>query len=92
MGCSELNDDLYRIGVVNSPACSCGARRENQFHFFMTCPKYVNIRQQLHSEIIKVARFSIGTVLYGDKELSVKTNIDIAELVHNFITNSGRFQ
>ncbi len=92
MGCSELNDDLYRIGVVNSPACSCGARRENQFHFFMTCPKYVNIRQQLHSEIIKVARFSIGTILYGDKELSVKTNIDIAELVHNFITNSGRFQ
>ena len=92
MGCSELNDDLYRIGVVNSPSCSCGARRENSFHFFMICPKYLAIRQHLHSELIKTAKYSIGTILYGDKELSVKKNNEIVDLVHNFITNSNRFQ
>ncbi len=91
MGCSELNDDLYRIGVIDSPACSCGARKENAFHFFMVCPKYTTIRQQMHSEIIKAAKYSIGVILYGDKNKCDKTNNDIVNLVHNFITSSNRF-
>ncbi len=92
MGCSELNDDLYRIGVTGSPACSCGARRENPFHFFMTCPNYTFIRQQLHAEIITLSKYSIGTILYGDKTKSDEVNRDIVNLVHNFIIDSNRFQ
>ncbi len=101
MSCSELNDDLDRIGVTNSPSCSCGATKENMenaFHFFMTCPNYSILRQQheqLHADIIKHAKYSIGTILYGDKTKCVKTNSDIVHLVHSFIMfiiNSNRFQ
>ncbi len=91
MGCSQLNDDLYRIGVVDSPACSCGARKENAFHYFMMCPKYTVIRQELHSELVKVAKYSIGTILHGDKDRSVNTNTNVVYLVHNFILQSERF-
>ena len=92
MGCSVLNDDLYRIGVTNSPSCSCGARKENAFHFFMTCPNYSVLRQQLHADMIKYTKYSIGTILYGDKTKCDKTNSDIVHLVHNFILDSNRFQ
>ncbi len=92
MGCSELNDDLYKIGVTHSPACSCGARKENSFHYFMTCPNYAIIRQQLHAEMIKLTKYSIGTILYGDKTKSEQVNTDIVILVHNFIVESNRFQ
>ncbi len=92
MCCSELNDDLYKIGVTHSPACSCGARKENSFHYFMTCPNYAIIRQQLHAELIKLTKYSIGTILYGDKTKSEQVNTDIVILVHNFIVESNRFQ
>ena len=47
------------------------------------CPKYTVIRQELHSELVKVAKYSIGTILYGDKEksVSVNTNTNVVYLV-----------
>jgi hypothetical protein len=37
---SFLNYDLSKVNIVNDAACSCGAPREDAFHYFVTCPNY----------------------------------------------------
>ncbi len=39
------------------------------------------IRQQVHSEIIKAARYSTGVIFYGNKDKCDKMNIDIVNLL-----------
>ena len=65
MGCSQLNSDLYKIGVVESPSCSCGANRETVHHFFFECDKYVILRNELQCKIIRFGNFNLKTVLFG---------------------------
>ncbi len=57
MGCSDLNDDLYRIGVSASPACACGARKENAFHHFMIVPDSMPSDKTLHAKIIALGAY-----------------------------------
>ena len=39
---SFLNYDLSKVNIVNDAACSCGAPREDAFHYFFTCPNYTD--------------------------------------------------
>ena len=48
---SFLNSDLYKINIVDSPACACGAPCEDLFHFFFVCDRYVNFRRELLSHL-----------------------------------------
>ena len=42
---SFLNYDLSKVNIVNDAACSCGAPREDAFHYLFTCPNYTEIRR-----------------------------------------------
>ena len=42
---SFLNFDLSKLNIVNDAACSCGAPREDAFHYFFNCPNYTEIRR-----------------------------------------------
>jgi hypothetical protein len=44
---SFLNHDLYKVHILSSPACSCGAPQEDANHFFFVCTKYSEIRNEL---------------------------------------------
>ena len=94
MGCSQLNSDLHRIGVVESPSCSCGADIENIYHFFFQCSKYVLLRNELQSEITNLGNFNLNTILFGNRGQGVtqSQNEDIFNAVQKFIKNSGRFK
>jgi hypothetical protein len=41
---SFLNYDRSKVDIVNDASCSCGAPRENVYHYFFTCPNYAEIR------------------------------------------------
>jgi hypothetical protein len=41
---SFLNYDLLKVIIVNDAACSCGAPREDAFHYLFTYPNYTEIR------------------------------------------------
>ena len=58
MGCSELNSDLFKIGVVNTQICVCGHGPETSYHFFFVCQKYMLMRTELHSKIIHLSSFN----------------------------------
>ena len=42
-----LNYHLHRIGIKQSPACSCGFINESKFHYFLYCPSYAAQRQTI---------------------------------------------
>ncbi|KAK3095789.1 hypothetical protein FSP39_019145 [Pinctada imbricata] len=91
-GCSSLNGDLYRVNLLSDSSCSCGAPIENAEHFFFNCRKYQNIRDELFSKIIQLgATIDIRTFLYGDTELSIRTNIKVFDAIHKYISLSKRF-
>ena len=42
-----LNYHRHRIGIKQSPACSCGFINESKSHYFLYCPNYAAQRQTL---------------------------------------------
>ena len=91
MGCSQLNHDMHKIGIVTSPACSCGAEIENSFHYFFECIKYTTERNLLHQNIIVLAPFTLQTLMFGNPKCSKAVNKIIFDSTHTYILNSGRF-
>ena len=92
MECSKLNFDLcYRLYVSDSPACRCGALRETAEHFFMECPLFTNIRDNLFTAVSRHTACTTQILLYGDTNLSDIVNFSIFDAVHDYITESNRF-
>ena len=91
LNCSSLNSYLHRIGVMGTPACSCGARCETTHHYFLQCLIYETQRRQLDTTISVLAPFTLSTVLYGSHLCSLKENKTIVEAVYKFIKESKRF-
>ena len=42
-----LNNDLFKVNIISNPPCSCGAIREDFYHYFFECPQYNGIRNDL---------------------------------------------
>ena len=91
MGCRQLNSDLHKIGVVESPSCSCGANIETSYHFFFQCNRYVLLRNELQCKIITLGNFNLKTLLFGTNG-TTSQNEDIFKAVHKYIKYSGRFK
>ena len=90
LGCSRLNSHLFKIGVVDSPLCSCGTGVEDTLHYLFTCPLYRNLRVDLSNKIIPIAPFTSQTVLYGNKTCSLDDNYLIFSAVHEYIEKTER--
>ena len=92
IGCSKLKFDLcFNLKVIENPQCSCGARYENAFHFFMQCPNYADIRLNLFSIISIFTKVTVDTIFHGHTDLTSEQNEVVIEAVHSFILKSERF-
>ena len=92
MECSKLNFDLScRLYVRDSPACRCGAAREDASHFFFDCPYYADIRNKLFAAVTEHAACNLKTLLFGNEHLSIDDNRFIFDAVQEFIDQSNRF-
>ena len=61
-----------RIILVPYSSCNCGHPREDALHYFIQCPNYNAIRESMRRTVTNVgASFNIGTLLYGNLEISV---------------------
>ena len=92
MGCSQLNYNMHKMGILSSPACSCGAPVETSYHYFFECPNYVIHRNYLQLKVIPLAPFTLNTLLYGSNSCPKANNKIIFEATQNFISQSGRFK
>ena len=92
MQCSSLNFDLCcRLYVRDNPSCRCGANNETACHFFMHCPLYKDIQTKLIADVTKHTVCNTETLLFGNENLPKDANRHIFDAVHEFITQSNRF-
>ena len=89
---SQLNSHLFKIGVNDSPKCSCGSPSEDSWHYIFTCPSYAAPRSILHTKISRLAPFTLRTVLFGSFEGSFEENSEIFSAVQEFISKMSRFK
>ncbi len=89
---SFLNNDLYKSNILSSPNCTCGVPREDAFHFFFECSKYIDIGRHL---LICVNRFEtkidLALLTRGNQNLTYEDNCLIFKEAYKFISRSKRF-
>ena len=100
-----LNRHLYRIGIKNSPACSCGYREETELHFILECPNFAEQRNRLLGRVdallapdqdvyymsINKRLELLNLLLLGSSGLSVQLNQLLFAEVHTYIGATERF-
>ena len=92
IGCSKLQKDLFfNLHVSNNPHCSCGAPTEDAKHFFLHCPNYLDIREQLKQSMQGLMPVTVRNLLFGNSSFSLKINEQVFDAVHKFIIASKRF-
>ena len=91
LGCSKLNSHLcHNLHVTNNAACQCGYENEDSLHYYLQCPLFTNERAKMNCVITQKGFLSLETILYGDPEQDLKTNIEIFQAVHQFILDTKR--
>ena len=89
---SFLNEDLFKVNIVNSPSCNnCGASLENARHFFLECPTYADIRTVLFDKLSFLPVIDHHLLTSGIAELSTAQNETIFKHVFDYIKRSKRF-
>ena len=92
MLCSPLNDHLFSYIHVDSPSCVCGHPRENNKHFLLECPLYLNSRNLMIAEL-EAINFTPNAkhLLYGDETSSEDSNIKAFKIIQDYILETKRF-
>jgi hypothetical protein len=88
---SFLDYDLSKINIVNDAPCSCGAPREDVYHYCFTCPNYTETRVTMMNNLNWVQTIDLNQLTCGSDVLTYEENINILKHVFNFIKSSLRF-
>ena len=91
MKCSDLKAHLFELKIIENPTCNCGYFYEDSVHYFFICPQYAQQRIILHNNINHLAPFTIRTLLYGCENLSKQENVNLLNLVFDYIEETKRF-
>ena len=93
---SQLNYDLFRIGLRDEPYCVCGHLCENSLHYFFECKMYYQQRQELMNKLDKIVMhrciLDINLVLNGNADLTHIENETIFTSVQQYIQQTKRFK
>ena len=90
INCSNLNDNLYKLHVIDNSSCSCSYRYEDCNHYFFDCPLYNGQRIKLLEVVNSLCTPDVNILLYGDSELSFPENELIFKSVELFILETDR--
>ena len=90
LNCSSLYQHLFLKNTTDNPHCECGAVEDTK-HFFLTCYRFRNLRQDLLNKISTFCQPTLDVILYGNIDLSVRENKQIFLAVQDFILKSKRF-
>ena len=77
--------------LIESSACSCGFKNEDEFHFFLACPLYYRQRVTLINALAHIAPLTVRTLLYGNDTFEFEENKIIITETLRFIKESKRF-
>lgn len=90
---SNLNSDLYRDHLLDSPACVCGNPYETVDHFFLNCNKYDDLRETLQDKLFDINHnhYTLDILLSGCDDCDEQTNLYIFECTADFVRATHRF-
>ncbi len=88
--CSSLNYDLYQKNIMDSPLCRCGSI-ENRQHYFLNCPFYHDIRQDLFQTITNIPDANLQLLINGDIDLLLYGNSSLSYEVNAKVFSSRTF-
>ena len=82
-----------------TPLCACGMDKEDNEHFFLHCPQFDLMRQNLFGQLSHIPGSTLNLddkplcelLLFGDPRFSVASNSKILEATISFIKNTKRF-
>ena len=92
-GFAKLNDYAHKIGIIDSPLCSCG-ERETVEHFMLNCNLYEEQRQKLIHEMYYNTgslNLDLETLLSVGKETSVLPETEKLRILAQYISDTNRF-
>ena len=70
--------------IIESSACSCGFKNEDEINFFLACPLYYRPRVTLLNALAHIAPLTVRTLIYGNDTYEIEEN-------KNIITETLRF-
>ena len=88
--CSSLQQHLHLKKIIDNPLCECGAVEDTD-HFFLRCNRYRNLREDLLNKISTFCPPTLDIILYGNADISVNENKQIALAAQDFILKTKRF-
>ena len=102
VGRSDLNQQKFSIGLVDTPECLCHSKEESPKHYFLDCFLYTQERQNLFSlighYIPKFQNMSntdkLNIILFGynyENDEYSYVNTRITKSVQNYIARTKRF-
>ena len=105
LGHSGLNGHLYRIGLRDTPSCTCGYIEESVIHYLLFCPNYVEERAKLFTLLQRSLAPHVNIMtMFADRPMDL-TNLLLCSLpdipvaaskcifkeVQSFIAATNRF-
>ena len=72
MRSSDLKGHLHSMKIIESSACSCGFKNEDEIHFFLACPLYYRPRVTLLNALAHIAPLTVRTLLYGNDTYEIE--------------------
>ena len=107
LGLSGLKAQRFEYKHVLLPTCDyCGARKEDEIHYFLQCRAFAPMRvillndvntlyrrKHIHMDLTRtlVQKSLVSCLLKGDDRLSEVENIELFNTVQQFIKESKRF-
>ena len=80
---SNLNPDLFRVNLTNSPLCQCGNYLEDSYHFFLECRMYHPQRLKLFQTLSNYHPINADLLLFGNTTLTDEENEIIMLVTQN---------
>ena len=77
--------------IIESSACSCGFKNEDEIHFFLACSLYYRPRVTLLNALAHIAPLTVRTLLYGNDTFEFEEDKIIITETLRFIKEPKRF-
>ena len=92
MKCSSLKSDLYHLNIIQEKMCDCSVDEEHAHHFFLECPFYNDIRENLIENLNELNfNITLNNLLYGDRSLNNEINVTAMLFIQDYILDTRRF-
>ena len=89
-----LNYDLFKVNIISNPSCSCGAIREDAYHYFFECPLYNGIRNDplnCLDWLPNDCHLNLNLLIVGNSTFTNLQNELVLKKVFDYIRKSERF-